>query len=103
MQAKDESKEAWHLSKQVQIPMLIGLLLNFATLVWWGAKLEARVEQHEGQLAALLSTDAATAVEARRVAELLTRLDERLSNQGDVLRRLDAALGRYNAVPPSRQ
>lgn len=37
-------KESWHLDKRIPIVIILGLLANFATVIWFASKLDSRIE-----------------------------------------------------------
>ena len=37
----------WHLDKRVPVSLILGLLLQTATIIWWGARIDARVSAIE--------------------------------------------------------
>lgn len=42
---------AWHLDRRVPIALIITIVLQATAIVWWGAKLSARVEMLEHTIA----------------------------------------------------
>lgn len=86
--------EPWHLDKRVPIALIVTLLAQTAGVVWWAAGLEYRVSEHQRRIVTLENFDAQSSAEARRVSELLARLDERLNTQTELLREIRERLGR---------
>lgn len=87
-------KEAWHLDKKVPLALILTIAMQTLAAVWWAAGMAARVEQHERELRTLSQSDVHMQGEARRIAELLSRLDERLTAQTELLRRVEQNLQR---------
>lgn len=87
----------WHLDKRVPITLILALLAQTGGMLWWGASLSARVEQHDMQIEALRLAEMARNIEDRRVIEGLARLDERLRAQMDILQRLEITTRRETA------
>lgn len=87
-----QSTEAWPLDRRFPVALIMTILVQtfVAGMAW--ASLSARVEQHERQIAALLASDAQMQGEARRIAEYLARMDERLGAQTELLRRVEQAV-----------
>lgn len=77
------SDNAWHLDKRVPIALILALLLQTASGVWWGARIDARV-------AALEATDLSRASSNERLA----RVEENLKAQSETLVRIDRRLER---------
>jgi hypothetical protein len=82
----------------VPLALIATILIQTTVAGMWLGKVEERLAQHSLQLSALSVRDAAHDGEARRIAEYLARLDERLAAQNATLLRLDARL----AAPPGR-
>lgn len=40
----------WHLDKRVPISLIVAILLQTATVIWWGSSLTERVNTLEAQL-----------------------------------------------------
>lgn len=86
--------EPWHLDKRVPLALIVTLLVQTAGIVWWAAGMEHRVSEHQRRIASLEQFDVQSSSEARRVSELLARLDERLTTQTELLREIRERLGR---------
>ena len=93
------STEPWHLDKRVPLALILTVALQTAGMVWWAASISARVETHDRQIAALVQNERVALAEARRISEMLARLDERMSQQTLVLQRIE----RHFYSPPSRE
>lgn len=85
-------REHWHLDKKVPLALILAILGQTLMGVWWAAGMAARVEQHEREIRSLAQADAHMQGEARRIAEVLSRLDERLLAQTELLRRVEQSL-----------
>jgi hypothetical protein len=86
--------EPWHLDKRVPIALILSLAAQTAGMVWWAASLNRTVHEHERRLAQIEHADVAAVMEQRRVAEGLVRLEERLSAQTQILRRIEDGVQR---------
>jgi hypothetical protein len=88
------TKESWHLSKQVPIALIIGLLVQTFTVFMWSGKMEARMEHAERQIGVLNQNDITMRDNAARLTEALARVEERIGAQIEAMRRLEAAITR---------
>lgn len=90
---EDESmKEGWHLDKKVPLSIIIALLIQTASLVMWGSKLDMRVAAVENKTA-----DQQVVIEAMRDNQTslkvsLTRIEERQENSIETLKEIKSAL-----------
>jgi septal ring factor EnvC (AmiA/AmiB activator) len=89
-------EDPWHLDKRVPLALILALLVQTAGMVWWAATISSRVDNHDREIASLVSTNAGNAMERQRVAETLARLDERMAAQTELMRRMEAALARVS-------
>lgn len=87
-----QPQEPWHLDKRVPVVLISTIVVQTIGIVWWAATLDHQVEQHERRLVQLESADARLDTEARRLSELLVRVDERLAAQNQILQRLEQSL-----------
>jgi hypothetical protein len=94
--------EPWHLDKRVPLALIGALLMQTAGMGWWASQQAATDRDHEMRLARLEQMDNAMAIEARRMAEMLARLDERMIAQNAILRRMEEALLRHSQPAPAR-
>ena len=90
------AREPWHLQKGVPIAVILGMLLQTVGVVWFGATAVAGVNhtvaEHQRRIVALEAANARMNDEARRVSDVLARLEERLAAQTTILRRLEETL-----------
>jgi peptidoglycan hydrolase CwlO-like protein len=89
-----ETRETWHLDKRFPLALILTIVMQTLTVVWWAAGISARIEQHEREIRALTNIDTQMQGEVRRIAELLSRLDERMTAQTELLRRVEANIQR---------
>jgi hypothetical protein len=90
----EQEQQPWHLDKRVPLALILTLAGQTLGMVWWAAELSASVKDHEYRIVRMEHGDAASAIEARRMAEMLARLDERLQAQNAILRRIEESLAR---------
>ncbi len=98
--------ENWHLDKKVPIAIILAIVVQTCALVWWAAKLDARVstlEVHDGDQQRFLEASTKLSDERweliNRERERTTRLEEKMSAAVDVLRRIEQKLDRLDATP----
>jgi hypothetical protein len=85
-------REPWHLDKKVPLALIMTMFLQTVGIIWWAASLSTRVEHQERQIIALNTSDAQAKQEARRIGEWLSRVDERIAAQTEMLRRVEVSL-----------
>lgn len=86
--------ESWHLDKKVPLALILAMAIQTVGVIWWAASLSTRVEHQERQIAGLVVSEQQAKQEARRIGEWLSRVDERIAAQTEMLRRLEATLTR---------
>ena len=91
---RPEQREPWHLDKRVPVALIISLATQAAAMVWWGSQITARVDQHAAQIAELRLADTAQAIDARRTSDALSRLDERIKAQTEILNDIKNVIAR---------
>jgi hypothetical protein len=88
--------EGFSLDKRIPLALLLAILVQTATIAWWGASTEARVHALE------LSVDPTI---SPRVAVIEAKMDYAVSNTDrsyDLLRDMDSRLG-HEANKPNRK
>jgi hypothetical protein len=97
--------EPWHLDKRVPIALIATIAAQTIGMVWWVASQtstwSAAQRDHERRILLLEQANAATLAEARRLAEALARLDERVIAQTAILRRIEDKLQQQQPRPQS--
>ncbi len=94
--------EPWHLDKKVPLALIMTMALQTLGVIWWAASLSTRVEHQERQIVALNASDAQSKQEARRIGEWLSRVDERIAAQTEMLRRVEVTLSARNQQQGNR-
>lgn len=65
-QPEDPASGTWHLDKRVPLALIITILLQTGTIIWWAAGISARLDQVERQQqSAAPHSDRLTRVETR--------------------------------------
>jgi hypothetical protein len=93
------TQEAWHLDKKVPIALIFTMAIQTVGVIWWAASLSTRVDHQERQIVSLVAAEQQTKQEARRIGEWLSRVDERIAAQTEMLRRLEQTLAATRLNP----
>jgi NAD-specific glutamate dehydrogenase len=94
--------DSWHLDKKVPLALILAMAVQTVGVIWWAASLSTRVDHQERQIAGLVLSEQQTKQEARRIGEWLSRVDERIAAQTEMLRRLEATLTRSHPTQGGR-
>ena len=89
---KPTSVEPWHLDRKVPLALIVTMAIQTLGVIWWAASLSTRVDHQERQIDSLVAAEQQTKQEARRIGEWLSRVDERIAAQTEMLRRLERNL-----------
>lgn len=85
-----ETKSGWHLDRRVPIALVFALLFQAIAVVWWGSKLDSRVEIIE---TVMLTMDVdGTKLAREQIASMRERtlvLETRLTAMQDTLSRIE--------------
>lgn len=73
-----EKPEAWHLSRSVPLALIFTIAVQTAAAIWFAAQLSAKVSEHTGRIEKLETADQRHTDDAKRMTDLLSRLDERM-------------------------
>ncbi len=92
-------REPWHLDKKVPLAFIMTMFLQTIGIIWWAASLSTRVDHQERQIVGLVQAEQQTKLEARRIGEWLSRVDERIAAQTEMLRRLEQTLAATRLNP----
>jgi peptidoglycan hydrolase CwlO-like protein len=87
-------REPWHLSKQVPIVFIGTIVIQTVAIVWWAASLSKQVDQHDRAITELVKKDENIERDSRRIAESIARIEERITSQMELLRRVESAINR---------
>lgn len=86
--ADTTAKEPWHLDKRVPVALLVAILIQSATALWWAAKVDSRVEQLEVARQLSNGTDSRLV----RLETQMQALTDTLKETKDILRRIESNL-----------
>lgn len=68
----------WHMDRKIPLAILLALLVQTCSIVWWAAKTDSRVEALESQSAAIAL-----------LPERMARVEEKLIALKDAVQRLE--------------
>ena len=91
--------EPWHFDKKVPLTLMFFMLVQTIGVIWWAASLSTRVDHQDRQIVSLVAAEQQTKQEARRIGEWLSRVDERIAAQTEMLRRLEQTLAATRLNP----
>lgn len=87
-----EARENWHLEKKVPVAIIVALLVQSATIIWWAAGMEGRTRGLELRLATMENAQVKAGEQQGAVMVQLATMTERLTAQTEALRRIETAL-----------
>lgn len=79
------SADPWHLDKKVPIAIILTLLIQCATIIWWGSAITKDSEDHSRRLAK---------IEEQKSSERLATVESQVSDARSSLARIEAKLDR---------
>lgn len=82
------SRTDWHLDKKVTLAIIVALLLNAGSSVWWAARLDQSVSNHAERLERLDSAVISLGSQQSGLVEKLARIEEGQRFQIDMLKEL---------------
>lgn len=83
-----EGKEGWHLDKKVTLSVIAAVLLNALSTVWWAARVDAAVTNHEARISINSASIAQLSQQQGNVNEKLAGIQEGQKYQSDILKDL---------------
>jgi hypothetical protein len=91
-QGSDPATASWHIDRRIPVALIgtLGLQLIFG--VWWLSSMEFRVEAHEKQLTRIESAMSENDRDSQGLDNRLTRLEEKLSSQTEILQEIKRIL-----------
>jgi hypothetical protein len=98
MEAPNRS-EPWHFDKKVPLTLMFFMLVQTIGVIWWAASLSTRVDHQDRQIVGLVQAEQQTKLEARRIGEWLSRVDERIAAQTEMLRRVEQSVLATRTAP----
>lgn len=95
---EEERRVEWHLDRRVTLALIFGVLLHGSTTVWWAARLQSTVESHAEKLALIDRDFREQRVATKGVDARLTRLEERIVQQTELLQEVRRLLSQPPGV-----
>ena len=89
---RDPASETWHFDKRIPIALIFTMLIQFAGGIWWLSSVQFRVEQHEKAIEDLEITLSSSVTDRNSLENRITRIEEKLSSQTDILREIKTLL-----------
>lgn len=94
----DPKQATWHLSKEISIALVVGMIMQFSGFVWYASALSAQVAQNSRDIVRLDAQRDLQASQALQLNDRVIRIEERLVGFGDVLERIEKSLTEYMRV-----
>lgn len=91
-QIMDTLERAWHLDRKVTLGLILAILLNAGSSVWWAASLNAQVLNQRKELDAHTSQLSQLGVSQAGVGERLAKIEAGITYQTKVLDRMEDKL-----------
>lgn len=95
------TSENWHLDKKVPLAIVASILFQSAVIIWWGSKLDHRVEVSEQRIIELSSINKlqdarVDQIERDRQVNLqrLSRTEQAISDVRELMSKIDGKLDR---------
>jgi len=88
----DPDTSQWHLDKRVPVALIVTLFVQFGAGVWFVSQLSARIEQQGRDISRLDASTAAIIGDRDDIKGRVIRIEERLQNQTDILKRIEQAV-----------
>lgn len=94
----------WHLDKRVPIAIILAIFVQTAGVVWWAARLEARVERMEQYQTDDAPAKAAAGAADSRHDQAIVRLETQFAQVAEAIHEMNAKLDRLieHGQPPAR-
>jgi tRNA A-37 threonylcarbamoyl transferase component Bud32 len=84
----DPANENWHLDKRIPLALIVTMMLQFGGGIWWLSQIQFRVEQQGSDIKRLETTMSSTQVDRNSLDNRITRIEEKLSGQTEILREI---------------
>ena len=90
----EKSIEPWHLDKRVPITLIIAIVIQSVTFVWWAAKLDSKVQEYDHRITVIESWQDGIQTILGQVNERLARIEERGTAMVETLKEINQNLRR---------
>jgi hypothetical protein len=88
----DPASMPWHIDRRIPVALIGTMLLQIGLGVWWLSSIEFRVGDHEKQLGRIESELNDSDRDNQGLDNRLTRLEEKLSGQTEILQEIKRIL-----------
>jgi hypothetical protein len=92
--ATDPANENWHLDKRIPLALIATMMLQFGGGIWWISQIQFRIEQQGQAIEALESSVRASSTNSNTLDNRITRIEEKLSGQTEILKEIRSLLNR---------
>jgi hypothetical protein len=88
----DPATENWHLDKRIPLALIVTMMLQFGGGIWWLSNIQFRIESQGEAIDALENTMSSTQNDRNTLDNRITRIEEKLSGQTEILREIKTLL-----------
>ena len=78
----------WHLNQKTVLAVIASILINSASFIWYGAKLDSQVQSTKNDVLDLKAWREKADAQREQIQITLTSVDQKLSDQGNLLNHL---------------
>ncbi|MGB9154405.1 MAG: hypothetical protein WCD70_15115 [Alphaproteobacteria bacterium] len=87
-----QEKTDWHLDKKITIGVIVAILINAGSSIWYASKLDSQVQATETEVLSLKVWKEKQDDDRERINSSLATVNQKLTDQGDLIRRIDDIL-----------
>lgn len=91
-QIMDEIRREWHLDRKVTIGIIVALLFNAGSSIWWASRLDYTVQLHDIKIEQNAKVIADMRERNTAVSERLARIEANQQFQNDTLKEIKEAI-----------
>ena len=88
----EELRREWHLDRKVTLGIIIALLANAGSSIWWASRLDYTVQTHETRIVAQEKSLGEVKEKSLATFERLARIEANQQYQNDTLREIKDAI-----------
>lgn len=85
----EEMKREWHLDRKVTLGLILAILANAGSSVWWAASLNQQVLNHQKSIDAHSQTISGVLSSQSSIGERLAKMEAGINYQTKVLDRIE--------------
>lgn len=86
LEIMEEVKKEWHLDRKVTVGIILALLLNAGSSIWWASRLDYTVQTHETRLNSQDKTIEHMKDQGNFITDRLARIEEGLKFQIEIMK-----------------